>query len=152
MRGIIKTVCFGLIMLGMTLPGIALADDQQAVKMSDVRPIYRQGMVGVGLFFNYTDDKRSIVDLGITVKPYDSYGLLVIGKFRENVPALIKLDGTVSAMGEPVWLEWERIWKDPNVTCVEVQSVKVVYDDGTQEFFFRNIRDVLGADMPSCRK
>ena len=150
-RGIIGASLVGLALM-VSAPVLAQPEEAQVIELSDIRPIYRQGMVGVGLYFNFIDETRSIVDLGITVKPYDSYGLLVIGKFRENVPALLKLNGTVSVMAEPVWLEWEKIWKDPNVTCVELQSVKVVYDDGSQEFYFRNLKEIAGEGLPSCRK
>jgi hypothetical protein len=125
---------------------------QKVIEISDLRPVYYRDSVGVGFYLYYRGKDQTIVDFGVTLKPFDSYGLLVIGRNRRNVPALLKLEGAISPMREPVWLEWPNIWASKDVNCVEIQSLKVVFEDGQQEFYFRDIDKIIPEQANRCTK
>lgn len=122
------------------------------IKDVTVDDINSAGGVEFFIKWQYINDKKVIKYIEFTVVPYNEVGDLQKCSIRNKTSVTCQVTGPIENFSIPANYYWYNTWYNSTISCVKLSKVKVIYMDGTQYTYIRELPKLFDEEFKnSCK-
>ncbi len=105
------------------------------------------GGISIQYAFEHLDTTRSVREITFLITPYNDEGMVEPGKNSGVSTRRLRRFGPVTAFDGLQRYQFENVWYNEDISCIQLDQVRILYDDGTRRSYSHDIDKILAGDI-----
>lgn len=105
------------------------------------------GGISVQYAFEHLDSTRTIQEVVFSLTPYNESGAIERGRNSGASTRRLRRFGPVSVYDGEQRFQFENIWYNEKIECIQIDRIDISYANGTRNSFYKDVDTLLSSDI-----